>query len=65
MQRLILGTLDELKIYEEPADHLVVDDIDAYEGAAMAYAEELNPVYQLFAKRVSSGIRSRTDSTGI
>lgn len=31
----------------------------------MSYAEQLNPLYQQFAKRVSSGIRARKDSTGI
>jgi hypothetical protein len=65
VQRLILGTLDEVGIVEESSQHVVVEDSDAYEGAAMAYAEELNPLYQLFATRVSKGIRNRTDSTGI
>lgn len=31
----------------------------------MIYAEELNPLYQQFAKRVSAGIRNRVNSTGI
>jgi hypothetical protein len=31
----------------------------------MAYAEQLNPLYQQFATRVSSGMRHRQDSTGI
>ena len=31
----------------------------------MDYAEQLNPLYQQFAKRVSAGIRNRKDSTGI
>ena len=29
------------------------------------YAEQLNPLYQQFAKRVSGGIRKRSNSTGI
>lgn len=65
LQRLIQGTLDELGIQEEPREHTIVEDAGAYEGAAMTYAEELNPLYQLFATRVSKGIRSRADSTGI
>lgn len=35
------------------------------EAAALFYAEQLNPLYQQFARRVSSGIRNRKDSTGI
>lgn len=31
----------------------------------MAYAEQLNPLYQQFANRVSKGIRNRDNSTGI
>lgn len=31
----------------------------------MAHAEQLNPVYQQFAKRVASGIRTRKNATGI
>lgn len=65
LQRLIQGTLDELGISEEQEATIVVDDIEALESAAMTYAEELNSLYQLFAKRVSGGIRTRHDSTGI
>jgi|ERR1700687_3713267 hypothetical protein len=32
---------------------------------SLDYAEQLNPLYQQFAKRVSGGIRNRKDSTGI
>lgn len=31
----------------------------------MAYAEQLNALYQTFAQRVASGIRQRANSTGI
>ena len=31
----------------------------------MAYAEQLNALYQTFARRVAGGIRTRKDSTGI
>jgi hypothetical protein len=31
----------------------------------MHYAEQLNPLYQQFANRVSNGIRRRADTTGI
>lgn len=65
LQRLIQGTLDELGIHEEQDETVFVDHVDALETAAMTYAEELNSLYQHFAKRVSGGIRTRQDSTGI
>jgi hypothetical protein len=65
LQKLILDTLDELDVFEEQMEPLGITKIDALESAEMAYAEQLNPLYQQFAKRVSSGIRSRTNSTGI
>ncbi|HEX8753544.1 MAG TPA: hypothetical protein VF731_09030 [Solirubrobacterales bacterium] len=65
LQRLILSTLDELGIDEEQEEPLEIGEIEALDSAAMAYAEQLNPLYQQFAERVSGGIRSRSDSTGI
>lgn len=65
LQRLILDTLDVAKIYEGQATTVVVDDEDAYLTACLNYVEELNGVYQTFANRVSSGIRTRRDATGI
>ena len=65
LQRLIIGTLDEAKIYEGSRDTVRIENEDAYTAACMAYAEELNAVYQTFAQRVSSGIRTRQDATGI
>ena len=65
LQKLALGTLDEADIKVEPIQHTDVADVAALEGAAMEYAEQLNSLYQLFAKRVSGGIRTRTNSTGI
>ena len=72
LQSLTLKALDEMKIYERPGlfsksieSLSQVKPSDAIEGAAMAYAEQLNPLYQEFAKRVASGIRERKNSTGI
>jgi hypothetical protein len=65
LQRLIHGTLDEARIFKESDDLTVVENREAYHGACMAYAEELNAIYQTFAARVSSGIRTRRDATGI
>lgn len=65
LQRLIQGTLDEAKVFEEQDQRLVVENHEAYDAACMTYAEELNAIYQRFARRVSSGIRTRKDTTGI
>lgn len=65
LQRLILGTLDELGIAEAPKQESLIEDLAALETAAMTYAEELNALYQQFARRVSGGIRNRVNSTGI
>ena len=65
LQTLALKTLDHLMIHEKQSSLREVDEIDALESTAMDYAEQLNPLYQQFAKRVSSGIRNRKDSTGI
>ena len=65
LQKLIVNTLDELDIEEAAPHETPVDDLGALESASMAYAEELNALYQQFARRVSKGIRSRENSTGI
>jgi hypothetical protein len=65
LQTLALGTLDAVGISEAQSEHVVVESLDALENASMLYAEQLNPLYQLFAKRVSGGIRTRINSTGI
>jgi hypothetical protein len=65
LQQLILGTLDELGIDRGSERETFVDDLAALESAAMAYAEQLNALYQQFARRVSGGIRTRQNSTGI
>lgn len=66
LQQLTLHSLDEAGII---ARHVLnkqtLGDLDHVENAAMAYADQLNPVYQQFAKTVSAGIRARTDATGI
>jgi hypothetical protein len=65
LQRLIQGTLEEANVYEEQDSKLVINDADAYLNACLVYTEELNAIYQTFAKRVAGGIRTRKDSTGI
>jgi hypothetical protein len=66
LQTLILSMLDQLGLTTEQSDPVIVDDLDALHTAAMDYAEQLNPLYQQFAQRVSRGIRKRkSDPTGI
>ena len=65
LQKLALGTLDENGITEQQIQLVPLNSIGAVESAEMAYAEQLNPLYQQFAKLVSSGIRTRENSTGI
>lgn len=65
LQRLVLKTLDEANIEFEQDTEVNVTDIELYQSAAMVVADQLNGVYQKFAERVASGIRTRKDSTGI
>ncbi|BCM88060.1 hypothetical protein [Methylobacterium indicum] len=65
LQTLILSLLDHIKVYEQQSKRLEITDMAALEGAAMQYAEQLNGIYQTFAKRVTKGIRNRSNSTAI
>jgi hypothetical protein len=65
LQRLLLKTLDDFKIEYEQSPTVHLQNISKYEGAAMAVADQLNGVYIKFGERVASGIRTRSDATGI
>lgn len=65
LQKLALGTLDQARIFEAPKHKVAVNSLDHFNCAAMEYAEQLNALYQTFAKRVAAGIRQRQNSTGI
>lgn len=65
LQALTLKALDGLGVSETSPQEARINDLEAIQTAALQYAEQLNPLYQQFAKRVSGGIRARTDSTGI
>jgi hypothetical protein len=65
LQRLALSYLDESGVNGTKDRRVTVGDEEVYEGVAMAYAEQLNALYQTFAQRVANGIRQRADSTGI
>lgn len=67
-QKLALRYLDdELGITEGAPDgqEILVEDEAKIDDAAMHSAEQLNQLYQTFAKRVCEGIRARKNSTGI
>jgi len=65
LQRLVLRTLDEAKIFEQQPPTLKLGNIEWYESAAMFVADQLNGVYIKFGDRVATGIRTRQDATGI
>ena len=68
LQKLALRLIeDELGIVDgAPNDsEIVIDNIAAVQDAAMHIADQLNQLYQAFAKRVCDGIRARKNSTGI
>lgn len=68
LQTLVLRFLeDELNIDKagESGTESLVDALDKIDDAAMHVADQLNEVYQTFAKRVCEGIRKRQNATGI
>lgn len=68
LQKLALRYLDDELELEEGSPkgtELVISDIGKVTDAAMHIAEQLNQLYQAFARRVCDGIRTRTNSTGI
>lgn len=68
LQKLALRYLaDELGITASApgGSALVIDDIGKVDDAAMHVAEQLNQLYQSFARRVCDGIRTRKNATGI
>ena len=64
LQRVILSTLDKSEEFDGGITN-TVDKMDFVESAELEYAEELDALYQTFAKRLAASIRTRRDSTGI
>ncbi|MBA4285288.1 MAG: hypothetical protein C0434_07115 [Xanthomonadaceae bacterium] len=67
LQKLALRYLDELSI-EDSADagtEIVLENEAKLSDAAMYVAEQLNQLYQTFARRVCDGVRKRANATGI
>jgi hypothetical protein len=68
LQKLALRMIDdELGISGSAptGTEIVIDKIPAVHDAAMHVSEQLNQLYQAFAKRVCDGIRTRKNATGI
>lgn len=67
LQQLTLLTLDDAKIIENDHAKPAIDlkDPNCVDNGSMVYAEQLNPFYQQFAKRVAAGMRTRNNATGI
>ncbi len=67
LQQLTVLTLDDARIHEGGSflSTKKVGGLEHVENGSMAYAEQLNPVYQQFAKRVAAGMRTRSNATGI
>jgi hypothetical protein len=67
LQKLTLRLIDdELGIGERVhGSPISVDNVGAVDDAGMHVADQLNQLYQAFAKRVADGIRTRNNSTGI
>lgn len=65
LQTLLLSTLDNSRISPPYLKKVKIENIDYFHTACMQYAEELNSLYQQFARRVADGIRKRKDATGI
>lgn len=65
LQALALKSLDAMGIAKALDEKKEVGSEEALQSAALHYADQLNPLYQQFAKRVAGGIRTRQDSTGI
>ena len=68
LQKLALRLIDDELGIVESAPHgteIVIEQVNKVPDAAMHVAEQLNQLYQTFARRVSEGIRKRKNATGI
>ena len=65
LQALALEYFDACGIHERSSKKERLSSIDAVDDAGMAYADQLEAVYDLFAETVSEGIRKRKNATQI
>lgn len=65
LQTLTYNLMEKESIYESCGLRQRITKVQSYEDAARAYANQLDGLYQQYAKVLSNGIRQRGDSTGI
>lgn len=65
LQTLAYNILEEEEIFDTCGIKQHISGIQLYKNAAIKYANQLDGLYQQFAKVLSNGIRQRGDSTGI
>lgn len=65
LQTLAYNILEEEEIFDTCSIKQHISGIQLYKNAAIKYANQLDGLYQQFAKVLSNGIRQRGDSTGI
>lgn len=65
LQKLTLESLDQAGIRKSSNEIQIFSNRENIQAAAAFYADQVNPLYQEFAKRVSTGIRNRKNATGI
>ncbi|AGI74261.1 hypothetical protein OA238_c43710 [Octadecabacter arcticus 238] len=65
LQSLVLAYCDILNVRERQSVIKDFSNTNAVADAGMAYAEQIEAVYQLFSENVSDGIRKRKNSTQI
>ena len=65
LQTLVYNVLEEEEIFETLGIKQNISANQSYTKAAIKYANQLDGLYQQFAKILSNGIRQRGDSTGI
>jgi hypothetical protein len=63
LQTLAANLMDAYGINKDQKETVELTDISKLDDAGMAYADQLEAVYSLFAERVSDGIRKRKDAT--
>lgn len=68
LQKLALRLIDDelgIEAHSSWGREIIIDRAEKVADAAMHVAEQLNQLYQTFARRVSDGIRTRKNATGI
>ena len=65
LQSLALSYFEKMGISETQIAAIELDSLSGVDDAGMAYADQIEAIYTLFAESVSDGIRKRKDATQI